>query len=170
MALVKLKSREQDTLRRIARSSSDGREVRRAQALLWLDDGDSIAQVSERLGLSRQAIYDQVERYHNRNGQPVHKRVCDVRHPGRPSKKKKLAMEVAEPLLDQDPREYGYRSPVWTVPILCREVERHTQEKVSTRTMRRALHALSCRYKRPRYALARRPATWRQAKGGSNAA
>jgi hypothetical protein len=50
------------------------------------------------------------------------------------------------------------------------QVERRLQTPTSERTIRRALRAMRYRYKRPRYVLARRSATWRQAKGGSKTA
>lgn len=69
-------------------------------------------------------------------------------------------------MLKRDPLRWGYRSPVWTVPMLRAQVLRVAGEKVSLRTVRRALRTLRYRYKRPRFVLARRSRTWRQAKGG----
>lgn len=170
MALVKLHWKERESLQRIAHSSSNGRAVRRAQALLWLDAGESMAQVADRLNMSRQAIYDLVDRYQSQHDKPVGERVRDQSHAGRPPEKLEATIEVIEPLLSQNPREYGYRELVWTVPILRRQVEKQTGARVSHQTMRRALHVLRYRYKRPRYVSSRRSPTWKQAKGGSNAA
>jgi transposase len=51
-----------------------------------------------------------------------------------------------------------------------RYLEDHHEVKVSRQTVRRALARLDLRWKRPRHQLARRSDTWRQSKGGSNAA
>ena len=172
MALFKfrLNPGERKVLRQLARSSSNAREVRRAQALVWLHAGESIAQVAHRLGLSRQGIYQWAERYRSRRRGPVRARVRDRPHPGRPSHKLKLVVRVIRPLLSRDPRRYGYRARLWTVPLWCRYVERRTGTKVSPHTVRRGLRILRQRYKRPRYVQSRRSPTWRQAKGGLNTA
>ena len=166
----KLNSGEHKVLRQLARSSSNAREVRRAQALVWLHSGESVAQVAHRLGLSRHGVYRLVKRYCSRRRGPVRDRVRDSPHPGRPSRKLKLVVRVIRPLLSREPRRYGYRARLWTVPLWCRQVKRRTGTKVGQHTVRRGLHVLRQRYKRPRYVPARRSPTWRQAKGGLNTA
>lgn len=170
MATTRLNWRAHQKLEQVARSGSNGREVRRAQALLWLHQSESVTSVATRLGLSRQAIYQIVKRYQSYQGNPIEQRVSDRPHPGRPATKRKQTMEVIAQLLQQAPQRHGYRMLVWTVPMLRHQTEQRLQQPVSQWTVRRALHALRHRYKRPRYVLARRSPTWRQAKGGSNAA
>ena len=170
MALIRIASRVRQLLQHIVHSGSDARAVRRAQVLLWLHDGESPTQVSERAGLTRQAIYAIVQRFQARQGQPVSTRVKDSRHPGRPPTQRVAARCVVQELLQQSPHRYHYRSPVWTVPMLQVQVQRRLQRTISRRTIRRALHQLRYRFKRPRYVLALRPITWRQAKGGSKKA
>lgn len=170
MALIRLGSRAQQRLKHIARWSSNARQVRRAQALLWLQRGESVETVASRLGVSRRTIYNWVEQYQDRRAEPLAERLTDRPHPGRPPAKLKLVVKVIRSLLKRDPRRCGSRSPVWTVPLLRHQVEHRTGESASARTVRRALRALRYRYKRPRYVLARRSPTWRQAKGGLNAA
>ena len=170
MTLIRLASRSHAILRQIAHSGSKAREVRRAQALLWLDAHESVRQVAARLRLSRQAIYDIVQRYQMRQALPVTERIRDEVHPGRPATVREQIVRVIQPLLQASPARYRYRSPVWTVPMLRRQVQRRLKRKISTRTVRRALHQIRYRFKRPRYVLALRSATWRQAKGGSKKA
>lgn len=167
MALIRIASRARQFLQRMVHSSSDAREVRRAQVLLWLHSGECPTYVAKRTGLTRQAIYAIVQRFQSRQGQPVATRVKDRPHPGRPPHKITSACRVVKELLQQSPRRYRYRSPVWTVPMLQGQVQRRLQRNISRRTIRRALHQLRYRFKRPRYVLALRPTTWRQAKGGS---
>jgi transposase len=170
MALIRLASRARQILQGIVDSCSNARQVRRAQVLLWLHNGESPSQVAQRSRLTRQAIYAIVQRYRTRQGQPVTTRIQDREHPGRPPTKVALARRVVQELLQQLPQRYHYRSPVWTVPMLQVQVQRRLHVKISRRTIRRALHQLRYRFKRPRYVLALRPVHWRQAKGGSKMA
>jgi len=166
MASIRLASRARQTLQRMVHSNADAREVRRAQALLWLDQHESAAQVAKRIGRTRQAIYRIVACYQARRGLPVGERLRDQPRRGRPGVKRQRAVKVIQALLTQSPACYHYRSPVWTVPMLRHQVQRRLKCQVSARTVRRALHQLRQRFKRPRHVLALRPATWRQSKGG----
>jgi transposase len=170
MALIRLASRACQILRRIVHSSSNARQVRRAQVLLWLHGGERPTQVARRSRLTRQAIYAIVQRYRARLGHPVATRIDDDPHPGRPPAKVTSTRRIVQELLQQLPQRYRYRSPVWTVPMLQVQVQRRLHVKISRRTIRRALHQLRYRFKRPRYVLALRPSHWRQAKGGSKKA
>jgi transposase len=144
--------------------------VRRAQALLWLDQGEAVAGVAQRLGLTPRALRNIVARYLARLDRPVVERIADQPHPGRPAEKRQQVAQVLAELLPQPPAEFGYRGFAWTTPMLRCQVERRLQAPTSERTIRRALRTMRYRYKRPRYVLARRSATWRQAKGGSKTA
>lgn len=170
MKLIKLHPKQREKLERVARTSPSGREVRRAQALLWLDQNETIQHIAERLGMSRQALYDLLERYQSRKAEPVVLRIRDRPHPGRPADKRERVIRAVQELLTQKPQQYGYRSPFWTVPLLVAQASARIGEEVSHDTIRRALQALRRRYKRPRYVLSRRAPTWRQAKGGLNVA
>jgi transposase len=158
------------TQEKIAQSGSDARMVRRAQALVWLSRGESIAETARRLGISRYAVYQIVERYQARSGEPVAERLRDRPHTGRPAAKRTEVQAILTDLLQTTPADYGYRAFAWTTPLLRTQVERRLHGPISQRTIRRALRALRYRYKRPRYSLARRSSSWRQAKGGSSAA
>lgn len=166
MTILHLASRAYRTLQTIIRSSSNARQVRRAQALVWLHEGETVRTVALRLGLSRQSIYDIVQRYERRSHLPVVERICDQSHPGRPPRQRQQTQRIIQRLLKQVPAQYGYRSPIWTVPMLRAQVEQQVHHPVSADTVRRALHQLRYRYKRPRLVLARRAPQWRQAKGG----
>lgn len=165
--LVQLSARARATLEQIAHRDGDGRAVRRAQALLWLDAGEPVQQVAGWLGVSRQMLYDTAERYAARAHLPVAARVRDEPHLGRPAAKQAQVVQVIEPLLTYRPTAYGYRAHAWTTGLLQREVAQQVQLAVSDDTVRRALHGLGLRYKRARYVLARRAPHWQQAKGGS---
>jgi transposase len=165
MNQIRLTARAREQLQEVARSSTDARPVRRAQALLWLEQGTSIETVAERLHVSRQTIYSWIGTYQKRQAQPVIDRVCDQPHSGRPPTKLQCVKQRLRSWLKRKPQRWGYASPIWTAPMLRCQVQRDLKETVSLRTVRRALRALRYRYKRPRLVLARRSPTWRQAKG-----
>ncbi|NTU64051.1 MAG: helix-turn-helix domain-containing protein [Chloroflexi bacterium] len=170
MRLIRLAGRARRTLQHLVRSSTDGPQVRRAQVLLWVDAQVSIQEVAKRIGYTRQAIYAILQRYRDRQHQPVAERLRNQPRAGRPATKRERTRAVIQTLLVQPPARYHYRSPVWTVPMLRTQVQRRLKCSVSARTVRRALHELRNRFKRPRYIFAQRPPTWRQVKGGSKQA
>jgi transposase len=169
MARFKLASSAFTQLREIVRSGSKAREVKRAQALLWLHAGSPAGWVAQQLGISIRTIRRWLRHYRERSDAPVAERVREGRHSGRPAKQLNLARRLIERVWDRDPRRYGFRALVWTVPMLRCLIHQRSNKWLGHATIRRALRGLRYRYKRPRLVLARRSATWRQAKGGLNA-
>lgn len=169
MPLFKLSPRACARLRDIARNSPNAREVRRAQALLWVHEGTRVRTVARRLSVSRRTVRRWIGRYRERAVLPVKERIQEGQHTGRLATQLKRAQKVIEKVWPRDPRRYGFRALNWTVPMLRCLLHRRLDEWISRSTMRRALRSLRYRYKRPRLVLARRAATWRQAKGGLNA-
>jgi transposase len=163
---IRLSSHARQVFAELAHSGAPGREVRRAQALLWLDAGESVQVVARRLHVSRQMIYALIARYQARRERSVTARLADAQHTGRPATKRHLAMEQVAQFLVTAPRDYGYRGQVWTTTMLQTQIQKKCAVWLSDDTLQRALHALNYRYKRPRYVLARRAPFWRQAKGG----
>ena len=163
---IRLSPRARIVLTEFARTGTSGREVRRAQALLWLDAGESVQTVARRLQVSRQMIYTLVPRYQARADRAIVARLQDTLHSGRPATKRKLAMAEVTQLLATPPQDYGYRGQVWTTTMLQTQIQKKHAVRLSEDTLQRALHALKYRFKRPRYVLARRAPFWRQAKGG----
>ena len=65
-----------------------------------------------------------------------------------------------------DPRGCGYQATSWTVPLLRQYLQQRHGIAISTRTLRRRLHAANYRWKRPRYVYVGRAAHLAQKKGG----
>lgn len=166
MAHFILTSRANALLREIARSSPKARQVRRAQALLWLHENCSASMVAQRLGINRRTVHRWVRQYQERAEEPVPERIQEGAHTGRLPQQLKRTRKVIESVWQRDPRRYGFRALNWTVPMLRCLIHRRSGAWVSRSTVRRALRSLHYRYKRPRLVLARRSPTWRQAKGG----
>jgi transposase len=137
----------------------------RAQALLWLADGQSADEVAELLHVSRQSVYNWADRFRQREGLDLRARLQDAPRSGRPP----TALGIIDPLIagviDVDPRELGYRSTNWTAALLVRYRKRTHGIEVSRRSVGLAIDRLGIRWKRPRHELALRPETWRQSKG-----
>jgi len=166
MSLIHLKEEEREELRKIMRQTHDVRVYRRAQAILAMDRGERVQQISKRLEVGRSTLYDWAKRFQQRREESVIDRLKDLPRGGRPPQKREKAKEVILSVIGEDPRKMGYRYPVWTVPLLRHHIEKEEGIKISDKTIRRALKDLGYRYKRPRYVLARRSPHWRQAKGG----
>jgi Homeodomain-like domain len=57
MTLLTLNLREWKALETVAARTTDVHILRRAQALLWLDEGETVPEVAARLRVTRQAVY-----------------------------------------------------------------------------------------------------------------
>jgi transposase len=170
MAPFQLQRRERRRVLRVLDQTHDATQLRRAQALLWLHEGQSVTAVADLLLVSRQTVYNWVESFRDRTAWNVADRLLDAPRSGRPA----TALGVIDPLIDavigDDPRDYGYRATVWTAPLLRRYLEEGHGIETSRKSVSRAIARLGIRWKRPRHRLGLRPDTWRQAKGGSRPA
>jgi transposase len=170
MTHFSLKRRERRFLEDFVTCPCGSRELRRAQALLWLGAGESAEEVAARLRVSRQTVSNWRARFSTRCELEPASRLSDGVRRGRP----RTARGVIEPLvaevIEEDPREFGYRSTVWTASLLVSYLADFHEVQVSLRSVGYALGREQLRWKRPRHRLALRPETWRQAKGGLSAA
>ena len=170
MTRFHLRPGEQKQLQDILTQGPYAKQHCRIQALLWLAAGEPPDRIADLLGVSRRTVYYWAERFQQRPGWDVADRLADAPRSGRPP----TASGVIDPLLaaviDLDPREFGYRCTGWTNALLRVYLEEVHHLSVSRKSVRLALARLDIHWKRPRHALALRPETWRQAKGGLNAA
>lgn len=165
MVALRLTARDRETLAAIARSNADARETRRALALLDLDAGDPATRVARRYQVGRTTVYEWVARWQNAD-RPRGERLRDATRSGRPPTTRDATEEALAELLPTAPTDHGYRHPAWTTPLLLAHLTRRGVAASDT-TIRRALHRLGYRWKRPRFVLSRRAEHWRQSKGGS---
>jgi transposase len=147
-----------------------GREHCRAQALLWLAQGLAVEEIADLLDVSRQTVYNWASRFQQRHDLDPHARLADAPRSGRPPVGQGILDSLIKAVIDQAPQDFGFRSAVWTAPLLCKYLDKAHRIEVSRKTVSRALDRLDLRWKRPRHQLDLRPETWRQAKGGSSAA
>src|SRR3954452_11310592 len=70
---------------------------------------------------------------------------------GRPHSAPQLTPRCLTAALARDPRGCGYQATSWTVPLLRHDLQQRHGITVSARTLRRRLHEVDYRWKRPRY-------------------
>ncbi|MFL6546551.1 MAG: transposase [Candidatus Udaeobacter sp.] len=166
MTELYLNGKERAELEFLVRHSADARSVQRAYSVLWLDDGESIPEIATRLGVSRQSVYNWVTRFQERSDSSITVRIADGERSGRPRTALGIIDPYIEAVIDQDPREMGYGSTIWTAPVLVQFLAEEHSISVSDDSVRMAIARIQHRWKRPRHNLALRPYTWRQSKGG----
>jgi transposase len=170
MALVNLCPSDRALLEHLAEHTQQASELRRVLALLWLQDGDDVSEVADRLRVSRQTVYNWAERIQEARGMDLYERLADRARSGRPATAQGIIDPLLEAVIDGDPHDWGYPATVWTAPLLQRFLRDAHGLVVSAQSVRLAIARLEILWKRPRHRLAQRPETWRQAKGGFSVA
>jgi transposase len=170
MTLVTLSPKEWEALATLAASTTDAQLLRRAPALLWLDEGETVPEIAARLRVSRQAGSKGVVSCRTCRTAAMTARLAPGTRRGRPRTGPGVSAPLILAVSDRDPRALGSRSTVWTAPRLGPALQEGPHLTASRPSVGLAIARLGWRWKRPRHALARRPAPWRQAKGGSKAA
>jgi transposase len=166
MAVISLTNTQRQELQHLARWERDARVVRRALGLLWLDQGEHPIAVAQRLGVTREAIYSWVRRLKQEGSGSVAHKLTDQPRSGCPRRERQAVEERVKQVLDTRPSQYGYQAEGWTAALLRYHLQAMEGIAVSDTRIRRCLHGMGYRWKRPRYVLARRDPFWRQAKGG----
>ena len=85
MAPVILSNRQRIELENFMLHAPSAKERCRAQALLWLDEGETAEQVAELLHVSRQTVYNWAERFQQREGLDLRARLGRRPAPGPPA-------------------------------------------------------------------------------------
>lgn len=136
------------------------RRWRRYQAVLLLAEGHDLTAVAHTLRCSRASVYAWAAAW-RRDG-VVGLREGD--HGGGQVKMDAGGEAVLTGLLAEDPQTRGYQATGWTVPLLRRDLEQ-AGYAVSEHTVRRALHRLGYRWKRPQYVLGRPDPAYAEKRG-----
>jgi transposase len=167
---LSLSPKEYQRLIEVAHTTHDPRQLHRAQALLWLHAGDTVEEVATRLFTTPRTVFRWLRRFQGRQALALHARLADGPRSGRPKTVHGIIDPLIGEVIDGDPRQLGYHSTVWTAPLLSQYLRDVHHMQASRRSVGLAMARLGIAWKRPRYDLARRAPTWRQAKGGSNGA
>src|SRR5438094_8255973 len=86
MAAINLTNRDHRRISEIMRLTRDVRVVKRAQALLWLSDGDTPDEVADRLWVTPRTIYRWIERFEGRDDWQLEERLADAKRSVRPNR------------------------------------------------------------------------------------
>jgi len=137
-------------LRRTRDATPDADLFRRTFALLQLDQGLPVATVASELGVTRQSVYNWLDRYLLT---PTPRALRDDRGHGHVTAWNDGLLAVLRSALERPPGDWGYRDAEWTVELLQQHLARWDGRSWSGRTVRRQLHQLGYVWKRPRYVL-----------------
>ena len=96
---LRLHPRTRALLATIAAHTAQAKELRRAQALLWLDQGESLASVAQRLYVTRQTVVNWVHNFQERQALPVRERLADGPRSGRPRRARGGSSRCSVPVL-----------------------------------------------------------------------
>lgn len=154
-------------LGRALRQTSDARTYRRIQAVLLVASGKTVLEAAHITGARPWAVYAWIKTYLNTHRPDS---LSDAPRSGRP--------HVAEAITDarivrefrRDPLRLGYNTTGWTVSLLAEHLSEKYGCSISARTLRRRMHQLKLRWKRPRYVYSTKDPNRAQKKGGLFAA
>lgn len=157
---IQLSEQEREELTQAAAHERRVRQWRRYQAILLVGQGHSTTMIAATLGCRRSSVYNWVTAWkaHGRAG------LQETRHGGRRRRADATAEQTLESLLTSDPQTAGERSTGWTVALLRTHLAQ-AGYGVSAHTLRRTLHRLGWRWKRPRYQLGRPDPAYEQKRG-----
>lgn len=148
---VTLSAAERAALAGAQRQSRNVRHWRRYQAVLLRGEGMPVKQVAQSLGCTETSVYNWTAAYRIQGVGGVH----EGRHPGAARRLDAAGEAVLHALLQEnDPPAHGYRATGWTVPLLQTELAAQGY-RASLATIRRTLHRLGWRWKRPQFILGR---------------
>jgi transposase len=148
---VTLRDEERAELLAGQRTSRGVRHWRRYQAVLLRGDGVPLATVAQTLGCTQASVchWTRAGREQGAHG------VAEGTHRGAERRLDAVAERPLEDLLEQaDPQAHGYAATNWTAALLRTELTKQGWG-ASERTLRRTLHRLGYRWKRPKFVLGR---------------
>lgn len=158
---VPLTDQERAALEAAAAAERRVRRWKRYRAVLLRAEGMTVAAAAAALRCSQASVYGWTARW-RRAG------VAGLRegdHGGGQVKLDRTGEALLAERFGSDPQQRGYQTTGWTVPLLRTELAQ-AGYGVSPRTIRRAIHRLGYRWKRPQYVLGRPDPDYEAKKGG----
>lgn len=147
---IRLKEEERRELEQAAAGERRVRAWRRYQALLRLGAGESAEAVAAALGCGASSVYAWAAAWRVQGLGGLRERPRGRQQPHLAGAGEALLTA----LLGTDPQTRGRHATGWTVPLLREELAA-AGLAVGERTIRRTLHRLGWRWKRPKYVLGR---------------
>lgn len=135
-------------LKKALKRAVDKRTFQRVQAVLLVAQGRALPEVALIAGVSLQAVYNWVTLYLAAHQVSA---LQDAPRSGRPRIAPPITATRILREVRRNPLRLGYRTTVWTVPLLTHHLSRRYHCHLSSYTLRRRMKALGLRCKRPRY-------------------
>lgn len=113
-------------------SKSSGREVRRAMAILQLNNEIAIKTIISQTRYSRRQIFDLRKNYLDKGMKAI-----KDKKKGKPREilTKKQLEEIVNTIKDKTPKDYGYDTDYWTTGIVGAVIEQEYQVKYQSKTL-----------------------------------
>jgi transposase len=160
-------SYDKHRLTRALRDVQDARTYRRMQAVLGVAQGRTVQEAAEIAAVQPWAVYAWIRTYlHTHRPESLR----DAPRSGRPRAAAAITDERIRREIGRDPMALGYNSTGWTVALLADHLRRKYGTAICARTLRRRMHELGLRWKRPRYRYANKDPNRTQKKGALFAA
>lgn len=148
LLLVILIAHERQLLEAVVSQEAFSTEARRAQALLWLDAGESPPAIAARLKASRQTVYNWAIRFKQRRSTcDITRQLADRQRPGRPRTVPSLTDPLLRTILDHSPHRFGYAMETWSITLLGQYLRDVHQLAVNRTSISAALRRLGRREK-----------------------
>ncbi len=153
---------DRQRLQRALSHTQSVRDYRRLEVILWIAQGQSVAEAAQQARVDRSSAHRWLQRYLDAHDPAA---LSDRPRSGRPLAAPALTEALLSTLLAQDPRTHGYAATGWTVPLLTQHLRQRHGIHLSERTLHRRLHEAGYGWKRPRYVFSQRAAHLPQKKG-----
>jgi len=151
--MLELSRAERAAVEAALKTTRDRRHWARLRGVLLASEGVPVAEIARDLGAAQSTVFGWLAHWRETRDPAA---LADAPRSGQPPVLKAAHRARLEQLLDEEPEAYGYKTVGWTVPLLAIHFAAVEGVPVSETTLRRVLHALGYRWKRPRYVLARR--------------
>jgi transposase len=149
---VRLRRKERERIARTGARARDARHRDRCRAVLWSDEGRSLGEIANLLGVDPRTVGRWIQDY-RRFGV---KGLQVGKSPGRPRLIDDDGDEALREALRHNPRDLGYGFSRWTLETLVQHLYTVVHVQVSADTVRKALKRMDYRYGRPKLSLKHR--------------
>ena len=141
-----LTAKERDALSKIASSSTDGKETRKALTVQLSSQGKTVPEIARTLSVSSASILRWVHAF-------TEKGISFIptgKSPGRPRIADEEFEDAVMEALSTSPKDYGYDATIWTAELLRGHLSLEKHVLVCERTIYHVLHRLNYVFKRPK--------------------
>lgn len=128
-----------------------GRVAMRAHMILLSAEGYTVPEIVEIHDTTNVTVYKWFDRFDAQGPEGLY----DLPRSGRPPKVDEEVEQEVEEVMSEPPTERGYNCTIWTTALLQAHIEDALDVTVCDDTVRRMLHKLDYRWRRPRWAVER---------------